>query len=173
MDQSDLDLLQTVPTDHLKSIAKTRHIPISVLEPNKEASAETSAWPSLSSDTILELAGYLFDRTSIALILQELGAFESAILRELVACGGRANSRDLALYLTSAGLLNPSRKAKSAILGPPPTSLSNMPLQPPQYPPAHAHGVFEMALHHLLTLGLVFWGKQTNFCRPRLYQWYA
>ena len=163
MDQSDLDLLQTVPTDHLKSIAKTRHIPISVLEPNKEASAETSAWPSLSSDTILELAGYLFDRTSIALILQELGAFESAILRELVACGGRANSRDLALYLTSAGLLNPSRKAESAILGPPPTSLSNMPLQPPQYPPAHAHGVFEMALHHLLTLGLVFWGKQTNF----------
>ena len=116
MDQSDLDLLQTVPTDHLKSIAKTRHIPISVLEPNKEASAETSAWPSLSSDTILELAGYLFDRTSIALILQELGAFESAILRELVACGGRANSRDLALYLTSAGLLNPSRKASQLSL---------------------------------------------------------
>ncbi len=163
MDQSDLDLLQEVPIDHLKSVAKTRRIPISVLEPNKEVSVETSALAPLSSDAFLELAGYLFDRTFIALILQELGEFEIAILRELVACGGRANSRDLALYLTSAGLLTPSRKAESAVLGPPPTSLSNMPLQPPQYPPAHAHGVFEMALHHLLTLGLVFWGKQTNF----------
>jgi hypothetical protein len=163
MDQSDLDLLQAAPTDHLKWVAKTRHIPIAVLDSNREVSVETSAWPLLSSDALLELAGYLFDQTSIALILQELGEFETAILRELVACGGRANSRDLALYLTSVGSLSPSRKAESVILGPPQTFLSSMPLQPPQYPPAHAHGVFEMALRHLLTLGLVFWGKQTNF----------
>jgi hypothetical protein len=32
-----------------------------------------------------------------------------------------------------------------------------------QYPAPHPHGVFEQALHHLLLLGLLFWGKQTNF----------
>src|SRR5581483_1962388 len=32
-----------------------------------------------------------------------------------------------------------------------------------QYPPPHPHGVFEQALHRLLLLGLLYWGKQTNF----------
>ena len=41
MDQSDLDLLQTVPMHHLESIVKTRRIPLSLLPPNKELHAGT------------------------------------------------------------------------------------------------------------------------------------
>lgn len=162
MNQSDLDILQAVPTYHLGSIVKARHIPFSQLNSNKASSAENSLSPSLPPEMILELATHLFDSASIATILQSLGEFEVAILRELVACGGRANSRDLALYLTYVGLLTPSKKPGSAS-DVPLTSSPTLPLQPPQYPPAHAHGVFEMALRHLLTFGLVFWGKQTNF----------
>ncbi|HXZ03385.1 MAG TPA: helicase-associated domain-containing protein, partial [Ktedonobacteraceae bacterium] len=32
-----------------------------------------------------------------------------------------------------------------------------------QYPTPHPHGLFEHAVHRLLLLGLIFWGKQTNF----------
>lgn len=163
MEQNDLDLLQTVPTSHLESILKTRRLPLSVLASNSELPAGTAISSSLSPDAILELAGYVFNPNSLTIVVQELGNFEIAILRELVACGGRANSRDLALYLTCVGLLTPLKKAESVVLDIPPTSLPNTPLQPPQYPPAHAHGVFEMALRHLLGLGLVFWNKQTNF----------
>ncbi|HEX3640269.1 MAG TPA: hypothetical protein VHV10_03150, partial [Ktedonobacteraceae bacterium] len=167
MDQSDLDLLQAIPTYHLDSVVKTRRIPLSPLDSNKESPAGISTSSSLSPETLLELASHLFNPTSIAVMLQDLGEFETAILRELVACGGRANSRDLALYLTCVGQLTPSKKAGSVILDSPqiflPNVPSNLPAQPPQYPPAHAHGVFEMALRRLLTFGLVFWGKQTNF----------
>jgi len=163
MDQSDLDLLQTLPTSHLESVVKTRRIPLSPLAPNQEPSVGTPTSPSLSPETILELASHLFNPTSITALLQELGEFETTILRELVTCGGRANSRDLAFYLTCAGLLTPSKKGGPVVFDPPQTSLPNTPLQPPQYPPANTHGVFEMALRHLLALGLVFWGKQTNF----------
>src|SRR5437016_3747342 len=103
MDQSDLDLLQAAPTSHLESIAKTRRIPLSVLVSKREAPAGATL-SSLSPDAILELAGYLFNPRSIPIVLQELSEFETAILRELVACGGRANSRDLAFYLTHVGL---------------------------------------------------------------------
>jgi len=163
MDQSDLDLLQTLPTSHLESVVKTRRIPLSPLAPNQEPSVGTPTSPSLSPETILELASHLFNPTSITALLQELGEFETTILRELVTCGGRANSRDLAFYLTCAGLLTPSKKGGPVAFDPLQTSLPNTPLQPPQYPPAHAHGVFEMAVRHLLALGLVFWGRQTNF----------
>src|SRR6266436_583447 len=163
MDQSDLDLLQAVPMHHLESIVKTRRIPLSLLPPHKELHAGTPTSPPLSAEIILELVNHLFNPRTIAIELQELGEFETAILRELVECGGRANSRDLAFYLTCAGLLTPSKKAGPVVFDPLHTSLPNMPLQPPQYPPAHAHGVFEMALRRLLALGLVFWGRQTNF----------
>src|SRR5437879_5690429 len=103
MDQSDLDLLQAIPTYHLDSVVKTRRIPLSPLDSKSSAGTPTS--PSLSPETLLELASYLFNPTSIAVMLQDLGEFETAILRELVACGGRANSRDLALYLTCVGQL--------------------------------------------------------------------
>ncbi len=163
MDQSDLDLLQTLPVHHLESVIRARRLPLSLLLLDKEALAGNDIPACLSPEKLLELANQLFNSTSMTTVLQELGEFETVILRELVACEGRANSRDLALYLTCVGLLTPHNKAESGVLTSPPTLLSHMPLQPPQYPPAHAHGVFEIALRHLLILGLVFWGKQTHF----------
>src|SRR2546430_12881196 len=109
MDQSDLDLLQTLPAYYLESVVKTRRIPLSLPAPNKEPPAGTPTSPSFSPETILELASHLFNPTAITAVLQELREFETAILRELVACGGRANSRDLAFYLTCAGLLTSSK----------------------------------------------------------------
>ncbi len=53
----------------------------------------------------MEIAQLLFDPTSLEKTLVDLNEIEKMVLRELVICGGRANSRDLALYLTYAGLL--------------------------------------------------------------------
>src|SRR5260370_28731687 len=133
MDQSDLDLLQTLPTSHLESVVKTRRIPLSPLAPNQEPSVGTPTSPSLSPETILELASHLFNPTAITALLQELGEFETTILRELVNCGGRANSRDLAFYLTCLGFLSPSKKIGPIVFDQPQTSLPNTPLQPPQF----------------------------------------
>src|SRR5579883_2029515 len=83
---------------------------------------------------------------------------DAAILRELVSCGGRANSRDLALYFTNAGLLTTEKPAHG--LPEAPRSQSGLSVQ---YPVPQPHGVFELALRRLLGLGLIFWGKQTNF----------
>ncbi|HZR38901.1 MAG TPA: helicase-associated domain-containing protein [Ktedonobacteraceae bacterium] len=175
MEQSDLDLLQTVPAYHLQSVLKVRHVPLSTKLQNIGSSSGPSATSPANPTTILEIAQHLFDPTSIHETLRALGETEVLILRELVACGGRANSRDLAFYFTSAGLLAPLRKNESEetydSLLPPrnqsPASQIALPplalLQPPQYPQAHPHGVFEQALRRLLVLGLVFWGKQTNF----------
>jgi hypothetical protein len=91
------------------------------------------------------------------------------VLRELVACGGRANSRDLALYLSLADAsltTYPHAREKNESLAAY-SSTSPAPRQaqmgPTLYPAPHPHGAFEQALHRLLLLGLLFWGKQTNF----------
>ncbi|MBA2678122.1 MAG: helicase-associated domain-containing protein, partial [Ktedonobacteraceae bacterium] len=166
MDQNDLDLLQMVPPYHLQTVAKTRHVPLSPLALNTLSDAlPSSGVPAASSPTlVLEVAQYLLNTTSIREVLQDLDELETAILRELVLCGGRTNSRDLALYFLNAGLLPSEKKstpapvvAHSALYQP------IMPLQPPQYPAAHPHGAFEQAIRHLLIVGFVFWGKQTNF----------
>ena len=104
MEQSDLDLLETAPTDHLQSVFKTRHVPI----PSRQNSAGSSP---TSSSSPLEIAQVLFDDGSLREVLSNLGEVERAILHELVACGGRANSRDLPLTLTITGLLASARKA--------------------------------------------------------------
>ncbi len=166
MDQNDLDLLQTVPPYHLQTVAKTRHVPLSPLAMNtlSDAMPSSGVLAASSPTLVLEVAQYLLNTTSIREVLQDLDELEKAILRELVLCGGRTNSRDLALYFLNAGLL-PSEK-KSA---PAPVVASTAlyqpitPLQPPQYPAAHPHGAFEQAVRHLLIVGFVFWGKQTNF----------
>lgn len=155
MEQSDLDLLEMVPIDHLQSVLKTRRKAL--------ASPQNHAGSSR-----LEIAQLLFDDASLREVLSNLDEAEVAILRELVACGGRANSRDLALYLTNASLPVPAKKSES------PTSHSaedafSEPIQKSeftatfQYPVAHPHGIFELALRRLLLQGLVFWGKQTHF----------
>ncbi len=167
MDQNDLDLLQTVPPYYLHTVAKMRHMPLSssALSILSGTTPSSSALTSSSPTLVLEVAQYLLNTVSIREVLRDLGELETLILRELVLCGGRTNSRDLALYFQNAGLLADDKKkntpmpvvARGALYQP--VTL----LQPPQYPAAHPHGVFEQAVRHLLVVGLVFWGKQTNF----------
>src|SRR5581483_391529 len=155
MEQSDLDLLQMVPSYHVQAVVKTR----------LGVSFRGQSNDSPSSLTVI--AESLFDPASVQKAMQHLSELEHLILRELVSCGGRANSRDLALYFTCSGLLNPARKPEQigAYAG------FDEPVEPMvgstsgllQYPTAHPHGIFEQSIRHLLVLGLVFWGRQTNF----------
>src|ERR1700693_2169295 len=94
MDQSDLLLLQTVPPYHLQAIVKARRLPVSLKGQN------INQPPDPSSMTIAEIAQYLFDPTSCIHTLSGLSEMEKSILRELITCGRRANSRDLALYFS-------------------------------------------------------------------------
>src|SRR5579859_7971518 len=160
MEQSDLDLLAMVPSQHLQAVLRTRRAPLVAKALNSESDSPTAS----SSLAPADIAQHLFDLSSLREIITELSEVEQHILRELMACGGRANSRDLALYFSSAGLLVPARKnidgldAVEAPLDPSPFVST-----PVQYPAAHPHGVFELALRRLLMLGLLFWGRQTNF----------
>ncbi len=157
MEQSDVELLQTAPEYHLQAVLKGRLT-------RDQQSPATTALPSQP----LEVAQYLLNRPDLLRVLRGLDAPEAYILRELVACGGRANSRDLALYFTNGDVLT-SVKLEEAISASPEraqaqTSRSIISLgTPPQYPVAHPHGVFELAIRHLLLQGLLYWGKQTNF----------
>ncbi len=167
MEQSDLDLLQTVPPYHLQAVVKARHVQLSPKVQSSASSSETPSSASPNSLNTIEIAQSLFEPTSIQEALASLNDLEKIILRELVLCGGRANSRDLALYLTYEGVLAPVKKdavTSHEILGLP--SMPSRAYQPGaalQYPAAHPHGLFELALRHLLLLGLLFWGRQTNF----------
>lgn len=151
MEQSDLDLLHTVPPHHLQSLVKLRHMPIASKGQNSASPAKTS----VSAATIPDIARYLFEPVSIHEAIRSLNDTEGLILRELVLCGGRANSRDLALYFAISGEVN----AASGGGGETPVITEHSGL----YPTPHPHGLFEQSLRRLLLLGLVFWGKQTNF----------
>src|SRR2546425_6544053 len=164
MEQSDLYLLQTWPPYHLQALVKARRLPYSFKGQGDNALTEPS------SMTIAELAQHLFDTASCRDALRSLNEVEKSILFELIACGGRASSRDLALYLSLVnttlddthkphGDSSPTSQSSG-------TSSKTLPYHqviPPQYPTPHPHGVFDQALHRLLLLGLVFWGKQTDF----------
>jgi hypothetical protein len=163
MEQSELHLLQTVPQYHLQAMVKARQSIQSTGGVNGAGLADVSALD------LATVASYLFDPRACRDILPTLSAAEACVLRELVACGGRANSRDLALYFDSPGspfsFTRPEEKsahqpvaAQSPAFAPRYTTST-----PSLYPPAHPHGPFELALHRLLLLGLLFWGKQTNF----------
>src|SRR5438067_13269356 len=106
MEQSDLDILETASMDHLQSVLKTRHMPL----PSRQSSA--GAAPPSSSSSTLEIAQLLFEDGPLREVLSSLDEVERAVLRELVVCGGRANSRDLTLYLTNTGLSTPAKKAE-------------------------------------------------------------
>jgi hypothetical protein len=160
MEQSDLNLLQNVPSYHLQAVIKSRRGPI-YRAPDRPPPPETS------SMNIVEVAHYLFNPSASLEMIRDLDETEQLILRELVVCGGRANSRDLALYLTRKGLLNPAKSKRQTrpLSGGNPAGVSVSAMithGPPQYPIPHPHGIFEQALRHLLLLGLVFWSKQTN-----------
>lgn len=165
MEQNDLELLQTVPLYHLQVVVKARRVPVAASLFGVSTSSVDPTAPA-STPVILEIANYLLDATSIGDVLQDLNELEIALLRELASCGGRANSRDLALYFQSAGLLGADKQVDTVTGTPLDPAQSYQPgtaLQPPHYPAPHPHGLFEQALRHLLLLGLVFWGKQTNF----------
>src|SRR5436305_1040755 len=98
MDVSDLYLLQNVPPYHLQALVKTRRLPQPLTNPTDAISS--------SSLNLPEIGEALFDPETCQEVIRGLGELETRILNELVACGGRANSRDLALYFTSAQLLN-------------------------------------------------------------------
>src|SRR6266700_585357 len=169
IEQIDKDILQTAPSYHLQAVIKARQIPMGMKLQNIGPATNSAAIAALSQ-SVAELAEYLFAPEAIATALGELGTLEQLMLRELVACGGRANSRDLALYCTIGGFLVveatdgaqaatdhepaaiPARSSAAYVHG---AAL--------QYPVAHPHGLFEQALRRLLLLGLLFWGKQTNF----------
>ena len=155
MEQSDLDLLLTVPTYHLQFLAKNRRLPLATKGQSVDATSGAALSPaSLAAPAAIEVAQQLFQATTISESIHSLNDGERLILRELVACGGRANSRDLALYLSSSSTLYPVKGTESSAI----IEQSNM-----LYPTAHPHGVFEQSLRRLLMLGLLFWGKQTNF----------
>jgi len=164
MNQNDLLLLQTAPPYHLQAIVKARRLPVSVHGQNVDKHNDPS------SMTITEIAQYLFDPTSCMDTLSSLTEMEQSILHELIDCGGRANSRDLALYFSCLHVplenaFKPERKTSSTAdsSNGSSTSQPHHRLVTLQYPTPHPHGLFEQAVHRLLLLGLLFWGKQTNF----------
>jgi hypothetical protein len=164
MEQSELSLLQSVPPYHLQALVKARHFPYSF------KGQHVNQMPDPSSMTISEIARFLFEPAACSDALRGLAEMERSILYELVACGGRANSRDLALYFSRLNVssdLTSELDKKSLSPGNFSGVLSKPPLQhhgvPFQYPTPHPHGLFEQAVHRLLLLGLLFWGKQTNF----------
>jgi hypothetical protein len=147
MEQSDLDLLQTAPAYHLQSLIKARKLPFS----SKDLGfSSTYASPS----AIADIAQHLFQPASILEAIQDLNDADLLLLRELVSCGARANSRDLALYFAKRGLFSALKNNDAHATSEQGSSL---------YPVPHPHGAFEQSVHRLLILGLLFWGKQTNF----------
>ena len=157
MEQSDVELLQTAPDYHLQAVLKGR------LTRDQQSPATT-----MLPTEPLEVAQYLLNRPDLLRVIRGLDTPEAYILRELVACGGRANSRDLALYFTNGDMLA-SVKLEEVLSATPERVQTQTPRSiislgtPPQYPVAHPHGVFELAIRHLLLQGLLYWGKQTNF----------
>ncbi len=114
MEQSDIDLLHTVPTYQVQALMKMRHVPVTSLQSSATASAPSSS-SSASAPNTEEIATHLFASASISSALNGLDETDVLILRELVACGGRANSRDLALYLTSGGFLKAAKKSEFSV----------------------------------------------------------
>ena len=161
MELSDLHLLQTVPAYHVQAILKNRQI--APFSGGQKSEAEIAALD------LEEIAESLFEQRACRALLHTLDEPEARVLRELVACGGRANSRDLALYLSLADSPFSSHTPAhedGLVTYSPSTSLlrhSHAQAGSTLYPAPHPHGTFELALHHLLLLGLLFWGKQTNF----------
>src|SRR6266487_1308259 len=157
MEQCDLDLVLAVSPYHLQSLAKLWRLSASSKGQDTVVTGATgaSATTSPATTTIPEIAQHLFEAATISEAIRSLNESERLVLRELVACGGRANSRDLALYFSSIGVFTPLKG------GEPPVGIAEHSAS--FYPTPHPHGPFEQSLRRLLLLGLVFWGKQTNF----------
>ncbi|HEY4386207.1 MAG TPA: helicase-associated domain-containing protein, partial [Ktedonobacteraceae bacterium] len=165
MEQSDLDLLQLAPLYHLQAVVKARRLPVALKPQMGDNSSSSLTAPS----NLSEIGRFLFDEEALVTLLGELNKIEAAVLLELVSCGGRANSRDLALYLSQTGLFPNTQRTDNSPVHEPLGVVTEMPARnaapflPPQYPVPYPHGAFEQAIRHLLSLGMLFWGRQTNF----------
>ncbi|HEV2474210.1 MAG TPA: hypothetical protein VGS41_16150, partial [Chthonomonadales bacterium] len=133
MEQSDLYLLQHVPSYHLQAVSKVRQLPLAV---SAQSAKSTGDSVQIESDKLRELGEQLFDPTACREVIHSLEASDLLILQELTSCGGRANSRDLALYMSSASPASPIAHSSSTP-------------HAPQYPTPHPHGAFEQAVHRL------------------------
>jgi hypothetical protein len=91
---------------------------------------------STDSLDLEEIARRLFAEASLREALRGLSQPQWAIMRELARCGGQAPNFDLRAYLIAAGLIPGSGRAPDAQIN-----------------------LYELALHRLLVLGLVFWGR--------------
>src|SRR5512135_999995 len=158
MNQNDLSLLQSVPLYHLQAIVKARRLPVSVHGQASNKQFDPSSMP------VTQLAHYMFDQASCIDALSSLTAMEKSILQELIACGGRANSRDLILYfsclpspLEDTSESDQTNSSATTSSKKPLTTSSQQRMVTLQYPTPHPHGLFEQALHRLLLLGLIFW----------------
>src|SRR5438034_7243672 len=150
MNQNDLLLLQAAPPYHLQAIVKTRHLPVSVHGQNANNQNDPS------SMTITEIAQYLFDSSSCIDTLSGLSEMEKSILHELIACGGRANSRDLALYFSCRQVpldiaSEPDRKSSTMANSSKRSSTSQLHhrMITLQYPTPNPHGFFDPAVHRI------------------------
>nr|BBH89255.1 hypothetical protein KTC_40060 [Thermosporothrix sp. COM3] len=141
MELSELELLRTVPAYHVQAMLRARRVKV-------------PAGNEDEGNELEQIVARLFEPGALIEALSELRGLEKRLLCELVWCGGRANSRDLALYATYAGLLGEGNELEDARPG------MNGSVQ---YPAAYSHGRFEMALHLLLLRGLIFWSQKTQF----------
>ncbi|HEV2654526.1 MAG TPA: hypothetical protein VGT82_06185, partial [Ktedonobacteraceae bacterium] len=78
MEQSDLDLLQTVPPYHIQAVVKARHVQSSLKQEGVSASGTLSA---INTPNMLEIAQALFNPSSIHAALSDLNGLEKIILR--------------------------------------------------------------------------------------------
>ncbi|HTI14382.1 MAG TPA: helicase-associated domain-containing protein [Dictyobacter sp.] len=160
MEQSDLDLLRLVPVHHLQAIARTRHASNSAQAFLSGASSDNSS-VAIPDAVIMEIARSIFAEDTIRDRLCELDDVAAAVLREFVYCGGRANSRDVALFLSYAGQLSNEPPGGAFERGE--AEQSEISSTPIHYPNPHPHGIFEEAVRTLLLSGFLIWGRQTNF----------
>src|SRR5579875_1498426 len=93
-------------------MVKTRRLPLAAKRP----APLTASTSTLTENKVTEVAPHLFNPASIHEALRAVNELETASMQGLVACGGRANSRDLALYLVSSGVLNLEKSTSNGVV---------------------------------------------------------
>lgn len=187
MEQNDQDILQTVPQPHLQTVARARRLSQVLALLNDVATGTVpansellnTATSGISPRLAHSLVPLLFDSQELQALLAQLSEAEAIVLREVVDCGGRVNSRDLAFYFQRKlgwGAEENEQEQDPGSDGeyarPVESNAGNAAqivaqvqelLLATRYPTPRPHGVFELAVYQLLKWGLLFWGKQTHF----------
>jgi hypothetical protein len=189
MEQNDQDILQTVPLAHLQMVARARRLSqvLALLNDVATGTAPANSEPlnaatsGIPSHLAHSLAPLLFASQELQELLAQLSEAEASVLREVVDCGGRVNSRDLAFYFQRKlgwgteeneqdqdrdhGSDGESARPVEIHAGDTAQIVAQVQelLLATRYPVPRPHGVFELAVYQLLKWGLLFWGKQTHF----------